>query len=108
MSYTERDPLAGPVSEEDLTFRLSQLMEYLAAKGRTTQCPLCSHNGGWIFHTAEGSADDDPNVLIFKYQNSSEEGAFTPAALMECPQCGFMPSVSLFGVMHYFKEKKNG
>ncbi|WP_312288827.1 hypothetical protein [Stutzerimonas nitrititolerans] len=107
MTYSKREPQSGPVTEEDLTFSLSQLMEYLAAKGRSTQCPMCPHNGEWIFHT--GTDDEtDPRVLIFGCQNSSEQGVYTPFALMECPRCGFMPSTSLFAVHHYFKDKKNG
>ncbi|MET1077416.1 MAG: hypothetical protein ABWY06_05270 [Pseudomonas sp.] len=85
----------------ELTFPASKFMSYLASVGRVNKCPLCPHEGEWVFFTEIDG--DDPNMLVYKLPQAFGPADFTPCALMECPRCGFLVHTSLINVHAHFQ-----
>tara|TARA_R100000541_G_scaffold301_32_gene1747 strand:+ start:5260 stop:5583 length:324 start_codon:yes stop_codon:yes gene_type:complete len=95
------------LTEEDLKFSTDEFMAFLEGVGRSTSCPLCPHDGAWIFHTTS-SGEPDSKMVVYTIQSAVADKEYTPVVLMECPNCGFMPSTSLFAVVDYFRKKNDG
>lgn len=100
MSSNEAAPM---VSTDQVKFTVNEMSEFLAAVKRSSQCPLCPHNGNWYFHTVAGTNQ----IAIHSVPRDGSPETFNPVALMECPGCGFMPMVSLVAVRDYFRKKSD-
>ena len=88
------------ITEEDVSFTVHQFMQYLAKVGRSNKCPVCPHQGEWIFHT---TLADDQQILVHSIQKPGTSLEYTPVATMECPQCGYISQTSLIAVMKHFR-----
>ena len=93
------------ITEADVTFTVRQFMQYLANVGRSNKCPVCPHQGEWIFHTA---LEDNERVLVHAVRNAGASSEYTPVATMECPQCGHIIQTSLIAVMKHYRGKVDG
>lgn len=93
------------LTEEDVTFTVQQFMQYLANVGRSNKCPVCPHQGEWIFHTTLADTD---RLLVHIIQNASATQEYTPVSTMECPRCGFISQTSLIAVAKHFKVLGDG
>ncbi|HTN30064.1 MAG TPA: hypothetical protein VL178_04415 [Pseudomonas sp.] len=97
------DRAGMPITQDDVTFTVSEFMEFLAATGRSSKCPVCPHQGDWIFHTMP----DNETVAIYAAKHFGMDDGYMPVAYMECPTCGFLQQTSLFAVMYHRKGVRN-
>ena len=93
------------ITEADVTFTVQRFMQYLSNVGRSNKCPVCPHQGEWIFHTT--LADND-QLLVHTIQNASATQEYTPVGTMECPRCGYISQTSLIAVVKHFRSKSGG
>lgn len=85
----------------EYSFKASKFMSYLTDVGRSNKCPICPHEGEWIFFTEMDG--EDPSMLIYKLPQALNVENYTPCALMECPRCGFLVHTSLINVHAHFQ-----
>lgn len=93
------------VTLEDLRFSVDTVMRYFSEVGRRSKCPLCPHEGNWLFHTED---EDRDTVRIHAVGRPNPSTQYTPVALVECPQCGFVTQVNLLSVRDHFRGHRNG
>jgi len=87
------------ITEADVTFTVHEFMQYLANVGRSDKCPVCPHQGEWVFHT---TLENEEVLIVHLIQKASNSQEYTPVATMECPRCGFISQTSLIAVKDHF------
>ncbi len=85
--------------------RLEDLMRFLLAARRRTQCPHCDHRGPWEVSLNETADDFDPqNPPLTMYRNYIQDGSFHTSAGMTCPQCGHFAEVATYKIRAFIEQ----
>lgn len=76
-----------------LVITLKQFIEFLTKVERSSECPVCPHDGAWSFYVDKKSAAQGSSVMavtrmISTYENSPDDPY--PVLTMECPNCGYL------------------
>lgn len=88
-------------------FNVGQIKEFLSATSRSDKCPVCPHEGNWLFHVESRDLKDDDNgiLMIVPHPLRSDDHIALPSFVLECPKCAYLVFTSLLGVKKYFDEK---
>lgn len=97
--------------DDDDPLRLGDLMRFLIAVRRKTQCPHCEHRGQWAVALNDSSPHyngENPPLTLFK--NHLLHGSYHTAAGMTCPNCGHFAMISTYKIREFLaeEESKNG
>lgn len=93
----------------DVTVTLERFISYLTNVGRSSQCPVCPHNGNWNFYIdkKDGSGMHSPMAITKMVSTYSESPDDTyPVFAMECPNCGHMTYTNAYTVVNKLKEQE--
>lgn len=90
--------------------RLKNLMAFLIAVKRSTQCPHCDHKGGWEISLNEVEGEDAENPRLSLITNATLDGETHTAAAMTCPKCGHLATISTYKIREHMTkgDQSNG
>ncbi|UUC20772.1 hypothetical protein [Pseudomonas asiatica] len=95
----------------DVTVKLEDFIRFLTNVGRSSKCPVCPHDGEWLFYIdqTKNTGMASPMAVtdvITKYAEAPSDTY--PVFTMECPNCGFLTYTNANLVVKKLKENSNG
>lgn len=95
----------------DFSVTLEQFTQFLTIVGRSSKCPVCPHDGEWLFYIDKSSSSglDSPMAItdmVTRYAKSPSDTyhVFT----MECPNCGNLAFTNANMVIRKLKGNEDG
>ncbi|WP_141697275.1 hypothetical protein [Pseudomonas aylmerensis] len=86
--------------------RVSDLMDFFVAVGRSGKCPHCPHDGVWEVSMHKVSDEADPeNPLLSLYLSPTSAGDTHTSAGVTCPNCGHFALINTYKIRQ-FQERE--
>lgn len=95
--------------DKDVSITLSQFIQFLTHVERSSQCPVCPHDGIWNFYIDKSvSAGMESPMAITRMVSTyavSPQDTY-PVLTMECPNCGHMIYTNAHAVAKKIKAQE--
>ena len=91
--------------------RVSDLMDFFVAVGRSGKCPQCPHDGVWEVSMKRDSQEDNPeNPILSLYLSPTADGENHASAGITCPNCGHFSLINTYKIRQFqsSEDSNNG